>query len=109
MFRDDLKPVYVATDDNDEAVGYVFCQRREPPFMATMVPCRTLFIDDFCVDESQRGKHIGETLFRFAVAEAQRMGCREVALNVWEGNTGARRFYEKMGMRPKETQMEFMV
>lgn len=37
------------------------------------------------------------------------MGCYEVTLNVWEGNDIARRFYEKMGMVPKETQMEFIL
>ena len=37
------------------------------------------------------------------------MGCYEVTLNVWEGNDTARRFYEKMGMVPKETQMEFIL
>ena len=37
------------------------------------------------------------------------MGCYEVTLNVWEGNDTARRFYEKMGMVTKETQMEFIL
>ena len=32
-----------------------------------------------------------------------------MTLNVWEGNDTARRFYEKMGMVPKETQMEFIL
>jgi ribosomal protein S18 acetylase RimI-like enzyme len=63
-----------------------------------MVSGRTLFIDDLCVDETVRGQHIGEALFRFAADQARRMGCRDVILNVWEGNDAAKRFYEKMGM-----------
>ena len=29
--------------------------------------------------------------------EAKRLGCYEVTLNVWAGNTSAEKFYEKMG------------
>ena len=107
ILADDKTPVYVAVDDADEAVGYLFCVLKEPPFTNTMLPRRTFFIDDFCVDERCRGEGIGKTLFAFALEEARRLGCAEVTLNVWEGNDGARRFYEKMGMTPKETQMEY--
>ena len=37
---------------------------------------------------------------------AKQTGCYTVTLNVWEGNDGARHFYEKMGMFVRETQME---
>ena len=102
-------PVYVAVDDGDAVLGYVFCELRLPPFANTMRPRKSLFIDDLCVDEACRGQHIGEALFRFALEEARRLGCADVTLNVWEGNDGAKRFYEKMGMRPKETQMEYLL
>ena len=41
--------------------------------------------------------------------EAVRLGCYEVTLNVWEGNDSAKAFYEKMGLKPKETQMEYII
>ena len=31
------------------------------------------------------------------VYKRQRLGCYEVTLNVWSGNTSAEKFYEKMG------------
>ena len=108
IFDDGLKPVYVAEDENG-VIGYVFCVIKEPAFANTMLPRRTLFIDDFCVDEGCRGQRIGEALFRFVLDEAGRLGCTDVTLNVWEGNDAARRFYEKMGMKPRETQMEIML
>ena len=37
------------------------------------------------------------------------LGCYEVTLNVWAGNTSAEKFYEKMGMRTKERQMEYIL
>ena len=41
--------------------------------------------------------------------EAKQLGCYEVTLNVWTGNTSAEKFYEKMGMRTKERQMEYIL
>ena len=70
---------------------------------------KTLFIDDLCIDESCRGAHIGTKLFDFALGYAKEEGCYDLTLNVWEGNDGARAFYEKMGMFVKETQMEILV
>ena len=57
----------------------------------------------------QRGQHIGERLFEYVKNEAKRMGCYEVTLNVWAGNTSAEKFYEKMGMKTKERQMEYIL
>ena len=37
------------------------------------------------------------------------MGCYEVTLNVWAGNTSAEGFYEKMGMQTKERTMEYIL
>ena len=51
-----------------------------------MVPFKSLFIDDLCVDQHARGQHIGESLFEYVKNEAKRMGCYEVTLNVWAGN-----------------------
>ncbi|MBQ6019916.1 MAG: GNAT family N-acetyltransferase [Clostridia bacterium] len=108
IFKDEKTPVFVA-DDGGTVVGYVFCAVREPQFRNTMRPRKTLFIDDLCVEEARRGERIGETLFRFVRDEAERLGCGDVTLCVWEGNDGAKRFYERMGMRPKETMMELAV
>ena len=107
--KNDRNPIYVAVDEDDRVLGYVFCEFREPLFTNTMRDRKTLFIDDLCVDETCRGQHIGEELYRYAVEEARRLGCADVTLNVWEGNDGAKRFYEKMGMRPKETMMEYLL
>ena len=109
IFKNDLTPVWVAADDNDEVEGYVFCMIKEQPASNVLVPFRTFYIDDLCVDEKKRGSHIGEQLFNFAVEEAKKIGCYEVTLNVWEGNDQAKRFYEKMGMKPKSTNMEFVI
>ena len=109
IFNDANRPVYVAVDENDSVMGYAFCIKKKQPFSPNMVPFDSLFIDDLCVDQNIRGKHVGQKLFEHVKEEAKKMGCYEVTLNVWEGNDTARRFYEKMGMVPKETQMEFIL
>ncbi len=109
MLKDDKKPVYVAVDDTDRVVGYAFCAIKEQPFSNNMVQFKSLFIDDLCVDADTRGMHVGSALFEHVKAEAERLGCYEVTLNVWEGNDSARHFYEKMGLKPKETMMEYIL
>ena len=109
ILNDKEKPVYVAVDDNDYVLGYAFCQIKEQPFSTNMIPFKSMFIDDLCVDSTCRGQHIGEQLFDYVKAQAKKIGCYEVTLNVWAGNTGAERFYEKMGMKTKERMMEYIL
>ena len=109
ILNDEKKPVYVAVDDNDSVLAYAFCQIKEQPFSTNMIPFKSMFIDDLCVDSTCRGQHIGEQLFDYVKAQAKKIGCYEVTLNVWAGNTGAERFYEKMGMKTKERMMEYIL
>ena len=109
MLQDDQKPIYVAVDDRDTVIGYAFCQLREQPFSNNMVPFRSFFIDDLCVDATVRHQKIGQQLFEYVKQEALRLGCYEVTLNVWQGNDAAERFYEKMGMKTKERQLELIL
>ena len=109
MLKDERKPIYVAADEEDSCIGYAFCQLREQPFSNNMVQFTSQFIDDLCVDQKTRGQHIGEQLFEHVKNEAKRLGCYEVTLNVWTGNTSAEKFYEKMGLKIKERQMEYIL
>ena len=109
LLKDEKKPIYVAVNEEDVCMGYAFCQMKEQPFSNNMVQFQSLFIDDLCVDRFARGQHIGESLFDYVKQEAKRMGCYEVTLNVWAGNTSAEKFYEKMGMKTKERQLEYVL
>lgn len=109
IIDDKNTPVYVAVDEDDVVKGYAFCIIKEQPFSTNMVPFKSIYIDDLCVDKSSRGQHIGNMLFEHVKAEAKRLGCYEITLNVWEGNDNARSFYDKMGMKVKETQMEYII
>ncbi len=106
MFADDNAPVYVAEEDG-EVLGYAFCRIRVRESGGHMIPGRSLFIDDLCVDEKSRGLGVGEAIFAFVRDEARRLGCSDITLMVWEGNDPAVSFYRKMGMTPRETVMEY--
>lgn len=107
MFKDDKKPIFVAVNEEDEVIGYAFCVLKEQPFSNNMIPFQSMYIDDLCVDKNARGMHIGQALFEYVKQEARERGCYEITLNVWEGNDSAKYFYEKMGLTPQKTQMEY--
>ncbi|MBQ9614662.1 MAG: GNAT family N-acetyltransferase [Lachnospiraceae bacterium] len=123
MFRDEKRPVYVALEEETEGddtqdtkatlgssiLGYCFCEFEEAPDSVNIVPFTSIYIDDLCVDAGARGSHVGRSLFEYVKAEAKKLGCYEITLNVWEGNDTARIFYEKMGMHPKKTTMEYIL
>ena len=107
IFADDSRPVFVLTDEADEHVlGYAFCIFQQHVNDNILTDIRTLYIDDLCVDEEQRGRHIGKQLYDHVLAFARTAGCYNVTLNVWASNESAKRFYEHCGLVPQKYGME---
>lgn len=109
IFADDRRPVFVAVEEGapaGEVLGYAFCVWEEFAGSINMEPMRTLYIDDICVDEPARGRHVATSLYRHVLAYAREQGFYRVTLNVWDCNPGARAFYDRMGMAPLKTTME---
>ena len=109
LLTDESRLIFVAADENDRVLGYIFCIIIDHSADSARCPNTELYIDDLCVDENCRGQHVGTLLFDYVKQYARDNGCYDVTLNVWEGNDNARRFYEKMGMFVKETQMEILL
>ena len=107
ILTDELNPIFVYDDGTVQ--GYAFCQIKEVKDDILLQDIKTLYIDDICVDENARGKHIGKALFEFVRDYALSIGCKNITLNVWEGNDSAEAFYRAMGMKTKETMMEFIL
>ena len=99
------RPVFVAEQDG-QVVGYAFCIPKQFVGDRSMTDVRTLYIDDLCVDEAARGKHIGTKLYDFVLDFAKRQGYYNVTLNVWADNKAAVKFYEKIGLRIQKIGME---
>ena len=99
-------PIYAAADENDMLCGYAFCIYEEIKGQISLMDRKSLYIDDLCVDENIRGKHIGTLLYEHVLNEARKNGCYHVTLNVWCLNESAMRFYEKCGLSPLKITME---
>ena len=101
------KPIFVY--DDGDVRGYAFCQITEVKNDQLLQDIKTLYIDDICVDETERGKHIGKALYEYVRDYAQSIGCYNITLNVWEGNEPAICFYRNMGMQVQKTTMEVIL
>ena len=106
IFRNESTPVFVAVDDEDEVEGYAFCMFTEHQKGHSIKAVKSLYIDDLCVDERQRGKHIGSTLYNYVLDFARSERCYNVTLNVWTCNPSAMKFYKKCGLKPQKVGME---
>lgn len=92
--------------EEETVLGYIFGEVEEIKDSIFFHNKRTLYIDDICVDEQERGRHIGRQLFEFTVDYAKKAGFDFITLNVWEGNDRAMKFYKSMGMTTRKTCME---
>ena len=104
LLQDPARPIFVA--DDNSVLGYCFCILEETANHPVLEDERTLYIDDLCVDENCRGRHVGKLLYEYACRFARAQKCNTVTLNVWQGNDSAMAFYEKMGLKPRKIYME---
>ena len=104
LLGDDSKPVFVY--DDGQVLGHAFCLITEVKDDKLLQDIKTLYIDDICVDEKARGKHVGKALYEYVRVYAMSIGCNNIILNVWEGNDPALSFYRNMGMKVQKTTME---
>ena len=98
-------PIFVAAEDG-KVMGYCFCQIKtyyRDPVLADHTTC---YIDDLCVDQSSRGKHVGTALYDTVCKYARQRQCYSITLNVWSCNESAMGFYEKLGLKPQKVGME---
>ena len=107
MLSDKNKPIFVF--DDGDVLGYAFCQITEVKDHLLLENIKTLYIDDICVDEKSRGKHVGKALYEHVRDYAQTEDCNNITLNVWEGNEPALHFYRNMGMQVQKTTMEVIL
>jgi len=109
ILKDDNRPIFVASDEENNVLGYAFCIFQQHQNDNILTDIKTLYIDDLCVDESLRGQHIGKALYLYVKEFAKKSGCYNVTLNVWSLNEGAIKFYEKCGLKPQKIGMEIIL
>ena len=107
LIGDDSKPIFVFEDGT--ILGHAFCMVTEVKDHKLLQDIKTLYIDDICVDENARGKHVGKALYEYVRDYAQSIGCNNITLNVWDGNDAALSFYRNIGMKVQKTTMEIVL
>ena len=105
LLADPARPILIADIDGMVA-GYAFCILQETKDDPVLCDRKVLYIDDLCVEETLRGHGIATALYQRTLEFARELGCHSVTLNVWCGNEGAMRFYEKAGLTPRNIMME---
>jgi ribosomal protein S18 acetylase RimI-like enzyme len=87
----------LARDEDDRIVGML-------TLALFRIPTGTrAWIEDVVVDEGARGMGAGEALTREAIALAEQAGARTVDLTSRPEREGASKMYEKIGFRPRRT------
>ena len=105
LLKDPQRPIFVGVEE-EKLLGYCFCILEEVKDNPVLCDGKSLYIDDLCVDENIRGKHVGSRLYDHVCGYAKSLGCQNVTLNVWCGNDSAMAFYESRGMKPRKIYME---
>ena len=108
ILKNESRPIFVAVDNKEHILGYCFCQLRKPnhPIFEEHL---TLYIDDFCVDQTLRGKGIGKNIFDTVLAYARAQKVYNIELNVWAFNKDAIKFYENLGFSAQRIHMEMQL
>ena len=109
IINDRTTPVFVCVDEDDRAIGHAFCIHKQVKEDSVLTDIKTLYIDDICVDEMTRGKHVGTALYEHVIDYAKKEGFYNVTLNVWSCNPGAVKFYESLGFVPQKIGMEMVL
>ena len=105
ILADKTKPIFVAVDGGTVA-GYCFCVLKDYRGSGVQTDRVEVYIDDLCVDENRRGGGVATALYRHVTDYAKGLDCAFISLNVWCGNDGAMKFYEKMGLTPRHIMLE---
>ena len=108
IIDDENRPIFIYEQDN-KVVGYVFLKLYDREATKSVKKRKSVYIDDFCVDENFRNHGIGKTLYEFTFNYAKENGFDDIYLNVWNDNVEAYRFYEKIGFKPRTTIMEKII
>ena len=82
ILSDPGTPVFVCVE-GEKVIGHAFCIHKQEINDNILTDIKTLYIDDICVDENARGKHIGKMLYEYVLSYAKENDYYNITLNVW--------------------------
>ena len=104
LLEDPSSPIFIA--EEGDVLGYCFCQAQTVEGNACVKARRELYIDDLCVDETARGRHVGAALYDHVCAWAKAHHFDYITLHVWDFPGSAEGFYRRLGMQNRYICME---
>jgi GNAT superfamily N-acetyltransferase len=96
LLHDDTGAWFLAEQEG-EVIGFVTIQLRAPGHEPYLVHERRALVHNLGILPAWRGQGSGRALMEAAEAWARQRGATGLALNVWEFNASALRFYETLG------------
>lgn len=107
LLADQSRLTLVAVDDEGAVLGHVMAEKREvTEDDGCLVPLKTLYVDDLCVNDKARGHGAGKALMRACEEWASANGYHNVTLHAWTLNPHAIEFYEHLGYETRCLDME---
>ena len=82
-----------------QPVGYLYCQIMRRPGNAFMFPYSVVYIHHIAVKMNFRGHGYGRKLMQAAFQFASEENIPQVALDVWQFNSDAQAFFNRMGFQ----------
>jgi ribosomal protein S18 acetylase RimI-like enzyme len=101
MVNQDSHEVFVAEDENQSFLGYVWVGEGSNPMTGT----KHGYVYDIFVKEEQRRKGIGMTLMKKAERYCRETGYHEMLLMVATSNHPAQKLYTKQGFKTEQMYM----
>ena len=92
--------VFLVACEGADVVGHACAERQRQDASAFKYASERLHVHQFAVRADRRGAGVGGKLLEALRREALARGIRELSLDVWTFNAGARTFYAREGFRP---------
>ena len=99
-------PIFVYESETGKIIGHCFCVTIDRKESSNAYAYKTLYIDDLCIDENARGKHVGKEMYDYVRVFAKENGYYNVTLHAWECNPNAVAFYKAIGLGVQQYTME---
>ena len=96
ILADSTTQIYIA-EEEQRAIGYIFCKLFERPDGPFTYANRFLQIEHISVRPESQRKGVGMALMKQAVKLARELGMKKIQLNSWDFNTQAHTFFERYG------------
>ena len=92
--------------EQDKPIAYTIITIKNTVERPILIPKKVVYMDDFGVDQTFRGKGLGKVFFGKIVEYAKTIEADSLELGVWEFNEDAIKFYESMNLKTKSRLME---